>query len=92
MLIDRKADVNIRNNKNSTPLHLAAFKGFQKGFWTEFERILKNIFVIRRSSLTGRRKIAEILIANKADINAKNSDGKTPYDLAVQFGKTNSNL
>lgn len=32
-------------------------------------------------------EIAEILIANKADIIAKNDDGKTARDIAVEYRK-----
>jgi ankyrin repeat protein len=30
--------------------------------------------------------VAELLLANKADVNAKNSDGQTPLHEAVESG------
>jgi Ankyrin repeats (many copies)/Ankyrin repeat len=38
---------------------------------------------------SGHEDIVELLLANKADINAKNKLGETPLDLAVEGGQTN---
>jgi hypothetical protein len=37
------------------------------------------------TALTGRREIVELLIANGADVNAKNDGGETPLDWAIDF-------
>jgi ankyrin repeat protein len=34
----------------------------------------------------GSKNIAELLLANKADVNAKAKDGRTPLHLAAQLG------
>jgi len=36
------------------------------------------------AALTGRKYMAELLIANKADLNTKNKNGHTPLDVAVE--------
>jgi ankyrin repeat protein len=38
---------------------------------------------------SGHENIVELLLANTADINAKNKSGQTPLDLAVEWGQTN---
>ena len=36
----------------------------------------------------GQKKVAEILIANGADVNAKNFQSKSPLDFAVKYKRT----
>ena len=36
----------------------------------------------------GYKEIAELLIAKGADLNAKDEDGKTPLDWAIEWGET----
>ena len=35
------------------------------------------------AALNGHKEVVQLLISNGADVNAKNSDGKTPADLAM---------
>jgi ankyrin repeat protein len=37
---------------------------------------------------SGRKEVVELLIANGADVNAKNRNGDTPLDYAITFKRT----
>jgi len=41
------------------------------------------------AAMQGRKDMAELLIANRADINAKNKYGATPLHVAVLSGREN---
>ena len=44
---------------------------------------------LHSAALTGHKEIVELLIAAKgADVNAKDDDGKTPLNWAIDFKKT----
>ena len=43
---------------------------------------------LQRAAISGRREIVELLIAKGAKVNAKNEEGKTPLDIAVDRGYT----
>ena len=43
---------------------------------------------LHRAVWRGHKQIADLLVANGADVNAKNGFGKTPLDLAIDFEKT----
>ena len=36
----------------------------------------------------GRKEIADLFIANGADVNAKGADGRTPLDWAIKYKRT----
>ena len=38
--------------------------------------------------VTCHKEIVELLIANGADVNAKDEDGETPVDFAITFNQT----
>jgi ankyrin repeat protein len=40
------------------------------------------------AAIAGHKEIAELLIANGADVNAKNKGGRTPLDSAIAFKHT----
>jgi ankyrin repeat protein len=40
------------------------------------------------AALGGRKEVAELLIAEGADVNAKRSDGSTPLDRAIRLVQT----
>ena len=40
------------------------------------------------AAFSGRKEIAELLIAKGADVNAKIEDGRTPLDMAIFLKQT----
>ena len=89
LLLNHGADVNARDNSDprprrlppslNTPLHYAArshisdFGGMMPG--------MVNLQVIKPEKVL---EVVNILLVNGADINAQNSEGSTPLDLAIQ--------
>ena len=41
---------------------------------------------LHSAAVSGQKNVVELLLANKADVNAKNSDGKQPLHLAAESG------
>jgi ankyrin repeat protein len=40
---------------------------------------------LHQAAVKGRKEMAELLIAKGADLNAKDVDGWTPLDVAIEF-------
>ena len=88
-LIERGADVNAKNQKGDTPLHLASANGNEE---KALALIAAGADVNIRDSegdtpLTlacgnGHEKIAAALINASADVNARDGDGETPLSAA----------
>jgi len=82
-------DVNAKDKRGFTPLHLAAIKG-HKGIAKLI--VTKGADVNAKDKLgwtpllwaagSGHKEIVELLISKGADVNAKNDEGKTPLDRA----------
>jgi ankyrin repeat protein len=43
---------------------------------------------LHETARSGRKEVVELLIANGADVNAKNRNGDTPLDYAITFKRT----
>jgi len=76
LLITSGANVNGLDANRGTPLHMAVmgFTGCMDGmvpFWTK-NQIMKD-----------RLKVAEVLLAHRADLNATNAQGQTPLAWAI---------
>jgi len=52
-------------------------------------QILSYLTPLHYASGNGHLSVVEYLVNQKADINAKNKDGKTPMVLAFKNGKSN---
>ena len=93
LLIKAGADVNARDNDNSTPLHAAVWFGKPQ----MIELLIKNGASVNAQDHLGNTPlhaavavgdadkqfhIAELLLNNGADVNLKNAEGQTPLDLA----------
>ncbi|CAH1414200.1 unnamed protein product [Lactuca virosa] len=90
ILLDRGADVNLKNNGGRTALHYAASKGWLK----VAEILLSNgakinskdkvgCTPLHRAASTGKSELCELLIEEGADIDAVDRAGQTPIMSAV---------
>jgi ankyrin repeat protein/beta-lactamase regulating signal transducer with metallopeptidase domain len=97
-LISEGADVNAKDAKGNTPLHLVAKYGFTKQDIAEL-LIVRGADVNARNkdgwtplhftawrSYTGHQNIAELLIAKNVDTNASDRDGCIPLHYAAAAG------
>lgn len=93
ILLESGADVNARNNLNSTPLHIIA----QLGNWKDtveqicflFFRCIQWLFCWTFMKHLGRddgEEFAQMLVENGANITARDNLNLTPYDVAKQKG------
>ena len=97
ILIDNGADVNCKANGGGgfTPLAIAVSEGHKESV----DLLLKkgadvNVTFPIDSSTTplhtacawNQPEIAQILIRNGSELEAKDADGKTPLDMAVELG------
>ncbi|XGA08445.1 MAG: ankyrin repeat domain-containing protein [Wolbachia endosymbiont of Xenopsylla cheopis] len=89
LLLDRGASIGIKDKHNRTPLSLAAKEGY-----------INIVQVIEQTQLdldeelltaveSGNLNEVENLVEKGANFNAKNSDGKTPLDIAIDRGHDN---
>ena len=100
LLIAEGAEVNVKNNRKVTPLHIAARRDHK-----EVAEVLitkganmnaKNLngwTPLFNATSEGHMKTAELLIAEGANVNAKEAEGRTrqgrtPLDWAIFFNKT----
>lgn len=76
-LIEAGALINAKNAAMNTPLHHIGISE------TETEYFLRSDWVDFGNYIDDYCSIADLLIQNGADLNAKNSDGKTPLEVAT---------
>ncbi|MGA2222165.1 MAG: ankyrin repeat domain-containing protein [Verrucomicrobiia bacterium] len=92
LLLNHKADINVKNKRDETPLFIAARKGDQD----IVELLLNNHADVNTKTKEGRtplfeaackglKDIVKLLLDNKADVNASEVNGWTPLHSAVSM-------
>lgn len=98
-LLGKRADVNVTNHDNATPLHKVIAK---KVMSSDCKRIaqalltpdanvnIKNVFgqtPLFLATCCGHKEIAMLLLQRKADVNLTDMDGDTPLSMAAKNGQ-----
>ena len=95
ILLENGADTNIKDDREYSPLHIASFDG-HTGILRLLLRYKHDINVCNKQGNTllhlalyskNSTKIIDLLLENRANIYARNSDGKTPYIYALTILK-----
>jgi len=92
-LIEKGANINIKDRHGNTPLHIAA----SRGNCEIMELLIKNGARVKATddgsntplhdaAMNGHIEAAELLITKGANVNAKNNQGKTPIFPAAESG------
>jgi len=88
VLLLHGADVNARNKRNSTPLHLASFKGYADSMQLLIRhgadvnaRDEDNSMPLHLASTKGKVDSMQLLIQYGADVNARGEGNSTPLHL-----------
>jgi ankyrin repeat protein len=92
LLIEKSADVNVKDGDGGTPLHHATNKEIAELLIDKVADVnAKNwegLTPLHYAAFTGRKEIAELLIAAGADVNVKDDNGNTPLDWAIGYKQT----
>jgi ankyrin repeat protein len=96
VLLEHKADPNLRDKRGNTPLALAVQKGNDEATQLLLKRkadphqtSLSGFAPLHYAAMFGNSSGAEMLLAHKANPNAKNQDAETPVHFAANRAFTN---
>jgi len=96
LIIIRGANVNLKNKKGKTPLHLASEKGFEENCQSLIHhgadvdaRDNNGKTPMHWAAWNGKEKICKLFLQNKADCNAQDNYGETPLHKASYHGHEN---
>lgn len=89
-LLERGADVNVREKTGNTPLHFAAIGNasevaellLDRGAYVNAQDSGGTTPLHNAASNNASSEAAEVLLSHGADVNVQNNDGNTPLDLA----------
>jgi len=87
MLIDKGADVNAKDKQGATPLHMIASKGAHKGILKllipfDADSTARHSRALHAKAEEDQVTVARLLIANGANVNARDKKGRVPLDIA----------
>ena len=95
VLLDAKTDPNLKNQQGQTPLHVAAQRDFFAGVELLVNKTKDLDFDLGTGSLlhwsaqNGLANTARRLLSGKiSDLNQTDAKGRTPLQVAAEFGKT----
>lgn len=96
LLISKGANVNALNASRNTPLHYSSdgcAKSVKHLIDSHADVTMQNMYgltPLHKSSIMGYQDIADMLLSNGANINARDKNNKTPLDYALETaGDTN---
>lgn len=93
-LIEKGADIEIKNNNGLSPLFTALDRGrdpaahllIEKGADVNVKGF-RNRTLLHTAARTGNIRVARLLVNHGAEINARDSQGYTPLDLSLSSGQ-----
>eukprot|EP00927_Polykrikos_kofoidii_P003377 TRINITY_DN11337_c0_g3_i1.p1 TRINITY_DN11337_c0_g3~~TRINITY_DN11337_c0_g3_i1.p1 ORF type:complete len:185 (-),score=26.09 TRINITY_DN11337_c0_g3_i1:155-688(-) len=90
LLLDRKGSVNTRDSGGATPLHAAAFAGYNPLVQFLLERSAdiaakktNGETPLHTAVSTNQKAVAATILARQADPGSRDNDGRTPLQLAT---------
>ncbi|XP_064647305.1 ankyrin repeat and KH domain-containing protein 1-like [Lineus longissimus] len=90
-LLDRGADVNMRNSAGNTALHIAVHSDFRT--WASKAKAPSGSYFDRHYNVSPRAQPDTILLLllHGSSVAAKNQDGETPFDICMKMISSSNN-